>query len=156
MYCSSCGTSVDRGLSFCKHCGAKMSGAKREDSSNPKELFPDSLVWAIVSVFIAGLGVVIGLMSVMKKELNLNEWVVVLFGLMAFLLLFVIEGVLISQLLRRTRGAKVARDTSPIKENAPKELEARQAQQVLAEPPPSVTEHTTRSFEPTYSERKAE
>ena len=155
MYCSSCGTSVARGVSFCKHCGAKLGGAKREDSSNAKELFPDSIVWAIVSVFIAGLGVVIGLMSVMKKELHLNEWVVVLFGMMAFLLMFIIEGVLISQLLRRARGAREVRDTSPIKEEAPKELEARKAH-VLAEPPPSVAEHTTRSFEPTYSERKAE
>ncbi len=149
MYCSSCGTSVERSLSYCKHCGAKL-GAK-----DSKELFPDSLVWAMVSLFIAGFGVVIGLMSVMKKELNLNEWVVVLFGLMAFLLMFAIEGVLISQLVRRRRGAKEARDTSPMKEDAPKELEARQALS-LAEPAPSVTEHTTRSFEPSYSERKAE
>ena len=94
-------------------------------------------------------------MSVLKKELYLKEWVVVLFGMMAFLLLFVIEGVFISQLLRRTRVAKEARDTSPIREEAPKELEARQPQ-VMAEPRPSVTEHTTRSFEPSYSERKAE
>jgi hypothetical protein len=155
MYCSSCGASVEQGLSFCKQCGAKQGGSKREGASGPKELFPDSLVWAIVSVFIAGLGVIIGLMSVLKKELYLNEWVVVLFGMMAFLLMSVIEGVLISQLLRRVGGHKEARETAPIKEVAPKELEARQAL-AIAEPAASVTEHTTRSFEPTYGERKAE
>ena len=147
MYCSSCGASVERGLSYCKQCGAKQGG--------PKELFPDSLVWAIVSVFIAGLGIIIGLMSVMKKELNLNEWVVVMFGMMAFLLMFVIEGVLISQLLGRRGRAKEVRDTAPIKEGAQKELESRQPL-VIAEHAASVTEHTTRSFEPSYGERKAE
>ena len=90
-----------------------------------------------------------------KIELHLADWVVVLFGMMAFLLMFAIEGVLISQLLHRRRGAKEVRDTSPIKMEVPKELEAGQAH-VLAPPPPSVTEHTTRSFEPSYSERKAE
>ena len=136
-------------MSYCKHCGAKVG------ANDSKELFPDSLVWAIVSVFIAGLGIIIGLMSVMKKELNLNEWVVVLFGAMAFMLMFVIESVFISQLVRRRRGVKEVRDTSPINEPAPKVLEARQAH-TLAEPAPSVTEHTTRSFEPSYSERKAD
>jgi hypothetical protein len=41
------------------------------------------------------------------------------------------------------------------KEAATKELDAAQAR-ALPEPVPSVTEHTTRSFEPIYSKRKAE
>jgi uncharacterized protein (DUF983 family) len=146
MYCSSCGASVEQGLIYCKRCGAKLGGTKGDSASNP-----DSLVWAMVSVFIAGLGVIIGLMSVMKKEMYFNDGVIILFTLISFLMMFTIEGVLISQLLRRNSRVKEVRDTSPMKGEAG----ATQAR-ALAEPAASVTEHTTRTFEPIYSERKAE
>lgn len=151
MYCSSCGTSVERSLSYCKRCGAKLG----DGASNQKELFPDSLIWAIVSVFVAGMGVIIGLMSVMKKELYFNDGIIIALTLLSFMLLFTIEGVLIFQLIRRLGRPKTVRDTSPITEAAPTVLEASPAR-ALAESPPSVTEHTTRSFEPTASARKAE
>ena len=68
--------------------------------------------------------------------------------------MLVVEGVFIWQLLRRKRGAEETSDTALSKEQATKELDAAQAR-ILPEARPSVTEHTTRLFEPIYSERKS-
>ena len=67
--------------------------------------------------------------------------------------MLVVEGVFIWLLLRRNRGARETSDTVPSKEQATSELDAAQAL-VPPEAIPSVTEHTTRAFEPIYRERK--
>jgi hypothetical protein len=68
--------------------------------------------------------------------------------------MLLVEGAFIRQLSRRKRGAEETGDTALSKEQATKELDVAQAR-VLPEPMPSVTEHTTRSFEPIYRERKS-
>lgn len=155
MYCSSCGATVVRGISYCNTCGAKLSKEKDESIAKPTELFPESLIWAIVVVFIVGLGVTIGLMAVMKDLLNFSQGLIIGFTLLSFLLTFVVEGVLIWMLLESKRNAQKSGDTAQLKEQTTRELEGAQARS-LPEPAPSVTEHTTRKFEPIYSERKAE
>ncbi|HEV7374428.1 MAG TPA: hypothetical protein VGN95_06915 [Pyrinomonadaceae bacterium] len=132
-----------------------MNGAKSESVTKSSELFPDSLVWAIVSVFVVGLGCIIGLMALMKDLLNFNTGIILTIASLSFLLMFAIEGVFIWMLLSRRRGAKEVRDTEEAKEQVTKELDAAQPR-ALAEPVPSITEHTTRKFEPVYSERKTD
>ena len=153
MYCSSCGAAVAKGLSYCNQCGAKLSGAKGGVTKSA-ELFPDSLVWAIVSVFVVGLGCIIGLMAVMK-DYGFNQLLIIACTLLIFLLMLAVEGVFISMLFSRNGGAKEMSDTEPLKEQATKEVGAAQAR-VFPEPMPSVAEHTTRAFDPIYRERKAE
>jgi heme/copper-type cytochrome/quinol oxidase subunit 2 len=155
MYCASCGVAVTKGLSYCNQCGAKLSGAKSESAAKSPELFSDSMVWAIVSVFIVGLGCIIGLMAMMKELLNFSEKLIVMFSLMSFLLMFVIEGVLIWTLLSRKRESRATGEAGQLGEQTTKELGPAQAR-AFTECMGSVTEHTTRSFEPVYSERKAE
>lgn len=154
MYCSSCGAAVAQGLSYCNLCGAKLSGAKIDGASKSTETLPESLIWAIVSVFVVGLGVIMGLMAMLKELLNLNVGIILAAGALVFLLLVAIEAVLIWQLISRTSAAKAAGDSKRQKDQTTKELDAAQLQ-ALPEPLPSVTEHTTRSFEPLYSERKS-
>jgi uncharacterized membrane protein YvbJ len=151
MYCSSCGSSVAKGLSFCKRCGAKLSGAKSEGDQSTT--YAESLIWAIVAVFIVGLGGTIGLMALMKNELGFGQGLILTFTALSFLLIFIIEGVLISLLLRSKNRAREESETARLEEKPPKELNTARA---LAEPAPSVTEHTTRTFEPIYSERETE
>jgi len=135
-----------------------LNGAKGDGVAKPAAPIPDSLVWAIVSVFVVGLGCVIGLMAVMKNY-GLNDGLVIAFSLLIFLLMLVVESVFISLLMSRRRGAGEVSETGrlngPLKEQTTKELGATQAR-ALPEPGASVTEHTTRAFEPTYSERKRE
>jgi hypothetical protein len=152
MYCSSCGVAVAQGLSYCNYCGAKLSGAKGDNVTESSEVRPESLVAAMVGVFVFGLVAITMLMGVMKAVLNLNVGQILAFTLLSFLIMLSLEGVFIRLLLRRKRGTEEAGDTVLLKEQATKELDAAHAR-VLPEPVTSVTEDTTRALEPVYNER---
>ena len=152
MYCSACGTSVAQGLSYCNYCGAKLSGEKRDSLIKSSEVKPESLIWAMVAVLVFGFVAIMFLMMAMKM-VGLNVGQILAFTILSFVIMMVVEGVFIWQLLRRKRRAEETADTALSKDQATKELEAAQAR-VLTEAMPSVTEHTTRSFEPIYRERK--
>ena len=154
MYCSSCGVVVAQGLSYCNYCGAKFSGAKGDNVIKSPEVRPGLLVSAMVAVFVVGLVAITMLMGMMKAVLHLNVGQILAFTTLSFLIMLFLEGVFIRLLLRRQGGAEEAGDTAPVKGQATKELDAAQAG-VLPEPVPSVTEHTTRAFDPIYTERKS-
>jgi hypothetical protein len=158
MYCSSCGVAVPNDLSYCNHCGARLNGANVEEAGKPAELFPDSLVWAIVSVFVVGIGSVIGLIAVMKNY-GLNDGLVLGFASLIFLMMLAIESVFIGLLFSRRRGSKLVGKAEALderrKQQTTRELEAAQPP-ALPESPVSVTEHTTRAFDPIYRQRKTE
>jgi hypothetical protein len=130
-----------------------VSGAKVDGGDEPAESFPVSLVNAMAAVFVVGLGAIIGLMAVMKKVVGFDPGIILVITLLSFLLMLVVEGVLIRLLLNGRRGAREAGATERLKEQTTRELGGAQAR-LLQEPAPSVTEHTTRAFEPIYSERK--
>ena len=154
MYCSSCGVAVAEGLSYCNYCGAKLNGVKGDTRIKSSEPKPEMLVAAMVFVFVFGLVAITVLMGVMKEVLNPNVGVILGFTLLSFLIMLSIEGVLVRLLFRRKRGPEEAGDPVLLKGQATRELEAAQAR-ALPEPMPSVTEHTTRAFEPIYNERTA-
>ena len=151
MYCSSCGVAVAQGLSYCNYCGAKLNAVKGEAPIKSPEVKPELLVSAMVMVFVFGLVAITLLMVVMKDVLG-NMGQVLFFTLLSFLIMLSIEGVIIRLLLRRKRETEEAGDTPRMKGQATKELDGAQAR-ALPEPVSSVTEHTTRAFEPIYNER---
>jgi hypothetical protein len=91
-------------------------------------------------------------MGMMKSVLNLNVGQILAFTMLSFLIMLFLEGVFIRLLFRRKRGTEKAGDTVQLKGQATKELDAAQTR-VLPEPAASVTEHTTRAFDPIYTER---
>lgn len=166
MYCPACRAGVAQGLSFCNFCGAKLGGAKPD--ANQSESFPESLVWAIAAVFIVGLGCIIGLTAMMKQLLKFQNSIILAVMLACFLFMFVVEAAFLWVLLRRrkddaggARGgsgidAAAAAATTQLAELPTKVLDAAQPAPALVEPVASITEHTTRGFEPIYSKRKAD
>ena len=152
MYCSSCGVAVTTGLSYCNYCGEKLSGAKSVSIIKSPEVRPESLVGAMVFTFVFGLGAITVLMGVMKAVLHLELGQILAFTLLSFLIMLSLEGVFIRLLLRRKRGAEEAGDTVLLKGQATRALDVAQSRG-LPQPTPSVTEHTTRAFEPIYPER---
>ena len=152
MYCSSCGVAVAQGLSYCNYCGAKLNGVKGDTRIKSSEAKPEMLVSAMVVVFVFGLGAITVLMGVMKAVLGLNVAQILAFTLLSFLIMLLIEGVCLRLLFRRKHGPEEAGDTALLKGQATRELDAAQAR-ALPESMPSVTEHTTRAFEPVYHER---
>jgi len=151
MYCSSCGVAVAPGLTYCNHCGEKLSSAKSNCIIKSPEVRPGTLVGAMVFAFVFGLVAITLLMGMMKAVLHLEVGVILAFTALSFLIMLSLEGVFIRVLLRRKRGAEEAGDTLLLKgQAARKELDAAR---VLTEPMASVTEHTTRAFDPIYTER---
>jgi hypothetical protein len=151
MYCSSCGVAVAQGLSYCNYCGEKLNGAKGEARIKSPEVKPETLVAAMVFVFVFGLVAITMLMGVMKAMLLFEFGPILAITLLSFLTMLSLEGVFIRLLLRRKHGTEEAGDVVPLKGQATRELDAAQAR-ALPEPVPSVTEHTTRAFEPIYRE----
>jgi hypothetical protein len=151
MYCSSCGVAVVQGLRYCNHCGADLIGEKSDNAVKRSEVKPEALVWGMVAVLVFGFVAIVFLMMAMKM-VGLNVGQILGFMILSFLIMLVLEGVFIWQLFRRKRGDD-EKGTLPTK-HATKELDAANAR-VLPEPIPSVTEHTTRAFDPIYSERKS-
>jgi hypothetical protein len=153
MYCSTCGGAVAPGLDYCNHCGTRLSGLRTENENRPAELFPDSLIWAIVSVFIVGLGGTIGLMAVMKDAHIFEPGVILGLSLLSFVAMLAVESVLVYLLLSRRHSARDTERKSQIKSSSTRELGVAR-ERALAEPPLSVTEHTTRTLEPVYRNRE--
>jgi uncharacterized paraquat-inducible protein A len=151
MYCSTCGVAADRGLSYCKHCGAKLNEGKETGNGQVSQITPDALIWAIVAVFVVGLGCTIGLMAVMKEVVHFNDGIIGAFTLASFVLMILLEVVFVSLLFRRNRTPKEKKDTAPMRESLPQDGPQARA---LPDVAPSVTEHTTRNFEPIYHEPK--
>ena len=147
MYCSSCGGAVAQKLSYCNHCGAKLN---RDDSAEWSEVRPDMLVFLMTATFIFGLVAITILMGVMKSVLEMPVGQIL--GVMAFpfLLMLVIEGIFIRLLLRRKH--EVDERKTLANGQITNELGEARAR-LLSQPAASVTEHTTRAFDPVPVER---
>ena len=153
MYCSSCGIAVEQGLSYCKKCGAKLGAGNADADAKPAHVRPELLVSAITALFIFGLVVIAMLIGVMKVFLDLPVDRILGFALIPFLLLLLVEGVFIRLLLSSKRGA-AAKHTPAVAGPTTKELDAAHTR-VLPEPMTSVTDHTTHTFDPIYTERNS-
>jgi hypothetical protein len=129
-----------------------VTGERSNTALKSPEVKPEALVWGMVAVLVFGFVAIMFLMMAMKM-VGLNTGQILAFTILSFLIMLVVEGVFIWQLLGRKRGTEKTADTV-LKEQTTKELGEAQAL-ALPEPMPSVTEHTTRAFEPIYSERKS-
>jgi len=156
MYCSSCGVAVTANLIYCKHCGAELNSEKTEKFVETFALRQESMIMmAMVALFIMGLVAMSLLLGVMKAVLGFQFGPLLVFAFMSFMILIGLEGILISRLFRR-RADKSRTDKSKsgaeATVNITKELEAQS--RIVSEPVGSVTDHTTRTLDPIYNERR--
>ena len=155
MFCPSCGTAMTEGLSYCNRCGANLSISKAGDANPLPERPAEPIVWAVwalVAVTIALAGIMLGSMSVMKQVGLPQAFIFVFVGLL-FLILLAVDTVLTWQLFRLTGRAREPRGVAPLVKLDTNDFGPKR-EQALLEPRMSVTENTTRNFEPIYEERK--
>ena len=153
MYCPTCGGAVAQGLSYCNFCGAKLGGARGSDAGHPSEIKPELLVAGMVGLIILGLVSIAVLVGVLKAVAGFDLPILIAITMFSFLLVLVVEAVLIGLLFKGQRRARRAGDAGRLKEQTTQELGEAQAR-VLPEPVPSVTEQTTLTLDPVYSERQ--
>ena len=150
MYCSSCGSALTPNLVYCNKCGARV--AQTDAFGRKSDIMPEFIIAAMVGLFILGLGVMIGLMAVMKRGVGFEPPIILAITFLSFSLLLLIEFILI-YLLFRGRFSRESKRVDQLKEPTTKELEAG-APINLPAGVASVTEHTTRAFNPVYIEKK--
>ena len=152
MYCPSCGELTSE-LSYCNRCGANL---KPNQSGVP----PAKLVgaaWAIsmavALITLGGFGMVFVLvMALIARGINLSPsgmfWIS-----FSLLVILAIDWLLVRQLSRVLGMPQRSADATQLKK--PK-LDEKPMQQIDAprEPVSSVTDHTTRTFEPIHRERE--
>ena len=152
MYCSTCGKTINPGLSFCNHCGTRVGGASQPSEHRMSEASFNLLIVALIAVPILGIGVIIGLMSVMKGELNFKDEMIAIVVLMSFILLLTTEFSLIWLLHHHTKPSKKKDNVSETQPFQIKDVEIKGLPegniQGFTPPIPSVTEHTTRTLDP--------
>jgi Na+/melibiose symporter-like transporter len=151
MYCPACGVAVGQGLSYCNYCGAKLGG-KGDSLARPPEVRPEILAAAMVFTFVGGLCAIIGLMAVMKNLPDFDFGRIMAVTVLSFLFMLLLEAVFIWKFLRGRRSPHETSEPVLVPAHATKELNATQPR-ALPDPLPSVTENTTRAFEPSYRER---
>ena len=146
MFCSTCGTTITPGLSFCNRCGSSLKERTQPDT---KTGAITAFLTAITLIAIIGLGIMLGGALTLKRDANLGEDVVGMFMFFTFFILCVTEFFLVRQ-LSKLMGSKEPKYASlPPPATMPNELRAAQAAQArgLPEAMPSVTENTTRTLE---------
>ena len=153
MYCSSCGVAVTQNLTYCNHCGAKLNDEKNGRLVKKTELEYESFVMSmIVALFVFGMVAISIFTGVMKAVLHFEFGPLVAFAFLSFLVMITLEGVLISRLFRRKRKSDDLSDQGRLGTHVTRELAEKS--RLTTEPVSSVTDHTTRTLDPIYSERK--
>jgi hypothetical protein len=146
MYCSTCGTAITPGLSFCNRCGARLEDKPELIGTAPI----NSFLTAITLIAICGLGIMFGGSLVLKKAAEMPTDFIGFFMLFTFVLTGLTELMLIRNLTRLTVGSEQKRRFSN-KQQPPLELRPPTAQS-FGEPVGSVTDNTTRTLE--YARRE--
>ena len=150
MYCSSCGSAINSGLSYCNHCGARLPNNKDLDTAKSPNLTLN-LVFFMVVTAIFGLAAITGMMAVMRTGFDLYMGEILFITMLSFFIILGVEGILVWLLVRSLKGDKNVE--VPVKKLTTQEIIEVQARE-LAEPPTSITEHTTRTLEPVTVKEK--
>jgi predicted nucleic acid-binding Zn ribbon protein len=152
MYCSTCGTAITPGLSFCNRCGARLEEPPQQIRTAQVTAF----LTAITLIAICGLGIMLGGSLVLRSEVGMPVGFVGVFMLFTFLITGVTEVMLIKNLSRLTGSSETKRHFTYVQPPAmshqpPLELHPPTAQS-FGEPIGSVTDNTTRTLE--YARRE--
>ena len=145
MYCSSCGSSVPPGLSYCNRCGADLR-AKENETPQRSGPSPNILVAGIVVVTTLGLFAIILLMFIMSEGLHAPGGLINGFAGVMLLLLLLVDALFALLLFRSKKSPTETTQVVQLREAILAELQAAQTSG-FPQPAGSVTDHTTRTLE---------
>ncbi len=153
MYCSGCGNALPQGLRYCNRCGARVVDVTDDGKPVVKtDKVVDHLATVICFVAIFGFGAAFLIVkSLLSAGTNTSAIATILLFILATI--FGLSWLLIRQI---SESLKYSRQQLPEREPAPIHVRNTQPQQLEAAPEMiSVTENTTRNFNPVYKERES-
>jgi hypothetical protein len=149
MYCSTCGKDINANLSFCNHCGARTGAADAAGAGELSESSFNLIVGALLATPIVGIGLILGLLVVMKRELGLTEDLIGPTIMLCFLLLAASEAGFIWLMLKRTKGRRTPGGKT--KKFVTNEADSHRLTEGTQDHIPAsvydVTDHTTRTLD---------
>ena len=151
MYCQNCGSAINPQTKYCVRCGTNLVPAEQKSLDRTEKRideYLDGVFW--VTVF--GLGFIIG-GTVLLKNVNFSNTVLLIYVVLSSTLFLINFGLNLWRAIGLMRSAKESKLTmQPAHETRelPPPLEP------VMMPKGSVTENTTRSFEPVYNKHKSE
>ncbi len=150
MYCSTCGAEATLDVYYCKRCGNSLN-PQAAIQTRPISLNGPS--WAMTVTIIFMLGIIFG--GIIKlAELGIGSVSITWIAIIGMVSVIALVAMIFRQLSHMAiyRQQQLPMPSAPtLKPHATSELYANR-QGALPEPVPSVTEHTTRTFEPAYRE----
>ena len=152
MFCQSCGTALTKGLTYCSRCGARVASPAQNDN-----LAQVVCVLAFFSTVVALGG--LGLIYFLVRQLLLLGFEQSRIVVVTFFCLLAVVGLAALLITHMSRALNVflhpAAGQGTEAADTP-EPAGRQTAQIEAprEPASSVTDHTTRTFDPVYQERR--
>jgi nitrate reductase gamma subunit len=154
MFCPSCGAELMQEMSYCNRCGANLKPLSNQTAISPTR--PVGATWAIsfavVAVTLGGFAMLFGvIMTLIRRGFNISEGGLALI-FVALMVILTVDCLLIRQLTRVLSKPQTSGDAEKAEKRS---LVEKPAPQIAAsrEPASSVTDHTTRTFEPVYRER---
>jgi len=156
MYCPSCGAELNADLIYCNRCGANLRPVSNH-SATPGKIV--GVTWAIstavVLVTLGGFGLMFALaLSLISSGINLSGGGMILIVIF-LLVILAVAWLLIRQLARVLDLSELVGGAPSAKNVQPAALTDKPNPQLSSprEPVESVTDHTTRFFEPIHNER---
>lgn len=155
MYCPVCGAESTQGLNYCKRCGAGLGSPV--NTRGPENQPPANLPMKLIAMFLAVIGFVsivgLSIVAIAPSELagkGYRSGFVAFMALLAVAATLLIDAALIKLLMHLIEITKPAGRMTPVMRQVANDRSPAQ----IAAPPQamsSVTEHTTRHFEPVDS-----
>ena len=156
MFCPSCGTEDTIGLPYCNRCGANLNSALAEQSelvvvNLTKPTLIIGLTLTLITLF--GFGAVISGAVALSHSVQLGSDPVIATVVMGMLTILTTDFFLVRQLSKlidaslKPGATRHSRKSMPPPTNVPQLPRPIKSQ---LSPAASVTEHTTRFFEPSY------
>lgn len=156
MYCPSCGSELTSELSYCNRCGANLKPLSTQTGGLHSKLVGASwaISMAVVLVTLGGFGMMFSLvMTLINNGVNLSGGGMVLI-VFCLLVILAVVSLLVRQLSRVLDVAQLLGGATQSKQPNQPILSEKPVQQIGApREPVSVTEQTTRMFEPILKER---
>ena len=151
MYCPNCGGETSEGLNYCKSCGSSLF-VRPEPPARRSISFKEILLFLIIAALglIAPIGLFVESEEIMKRGQAPISVSTTMFGcgaVLAFLTVLVLAWLFLRMISPASSREAVSKTRDKILPPAPQRIsQIRNGSESV----PSVTEHTTRSFEESF------